>query len=193
MPGVRPFADLSRAVLGEALTPGQVFAVLGLEDLGLHSQRSAGTTSELRVGSVGYERYKDNADFARRLSEAGVERLVDVRELPISRRRGYAKTALSEAMAAAGIEYVHVRALGNPKPFRDMYKAGRAEEGRAHYERFLREERADALHGLVELLQEKKMTALMCVEHDPATCHRSVITDALRGDNRLDIEIVHIE
>ena len=86
-----------------------------------------------------------------------------MRELAISRRRGYAKTALAEAMAAEGIEYVHMRALGNPKPFRDLYKSGRVHEGRAQYERFLREERRDALDGLVVLLQEKP-SALMCVE-----------------------------
>jgi len=131
------------------------------------------------VGSVGYERYKENGDFARRLHAVGVERLIDVRELPISRRRGYAKTALSEAMAAVGIDYLHIRALGNPKPFRDLYKSGRTAEGREHYERYLLGEQRAALSELAALLPEKR-TALMCVEHDPLTCHRTVILDALR-------------
>ena len=48
------------------------------------------------------------------LADAGVERLIDVRELPISRRRGFAKTALGEALAAEGVEYLHMRSLGNP-------------------------------------------------------------------------------
>jgi hypothetical protein len=73
-----------------------------------------------------------------------------------------------------------------------MYKSGRTEEGRAHYERFLREKRRDALDDLVVMLQET-MSALMCVEHDPTTCHRTVITDTLRDDLGLVIELVHIE
>jgi uncharacterized protein (DUF488 family) len=49
------------------------------------------------------------------LARAGVNRLVDVRQLPLSRRRGFSKTALGETLHIAGIEYVHVKALGNPK------------------------------------------------------------------------------
>jgi uncharacterized protein (DUF488 family) len=143
------------------------------------------------VGSVGYERYKRNADFARRLAAAGVERLIDVRELPISRRRGFAKTALAEAMAAVGIDYVHLKALGNPKPFRDLYKSGRAAEGRTKYEHHLRTERRDALVGLVPLLREKR-SALMCLEHDPATCHRTVIIELLGDELGLDLEVAEI-
>jgi uncharacterized protein (DUF488 family) len=174
-------------VFGEALTMSEAF------DRVAQLEPGAPSTQEptLWVGSVGYERYEHNDDFARRLREAGVERLVDVRELPISRRRGYAKTALGEAMAAVGIEYVHVRALGNPKPFRDLYKSGRAVEGREHYERHLVTERREALVDLVPLLREKR-TALMCVEHDPATCHRTVIVDKLHDELGLDLEVAEI-
>ncbi len=64
-----------------------------------------------------------------------------------------------------GVEYVHVKLLGNPKPFRDLYKSGRADEGRRRYEAFLLAERRDALRELAVLLGSKR-TALMCVEHD---------------------------
>ncbi len=40
----------------------------------------------------------------------------------MSRRKGYGKTALNEALGTAGIEYVHMRALGNPKSFRDQIR-----------------------------------------------------------------------
>lgn len=152
---------------------------------------ASGGTGALWVGSAGYERYRDSREFARALADAGVERLVDVRELPISRRRGYAKSALLTAMAEAGIEYVHVRALGNPKPFRDLYKAGRTEEGRAAYEHFLLEQRRDALAALGEMLREKP-AALMCVEHDAATCHRTVILEALRRELSLDLVVAEV-
>jgi uncharacterized protein (DUF488 family) len=144
------------------------------------------------VGSVGYERYRQNSDFARRLADAGVERLIDVREAPISRRRGFAKTALGEAMAAVGIEYVHIRALGNPKQYRDLYRSGHVAEGQGLYERHLLTERREALDDLVPLLRDKR-SALMCLEHDPASCHRTVIIDLLRRELGLELEVVEID
>lgn len=161
------------------------------EELPAPDRPTAVVSSKIWLGSVGYERYKHNEDFARLLVESGVERLVDVRELPISRRRGYAKTALGAAMAAVGIEYVHVRALGNPKPFRDLYKSGRAAEGRDRYQHHLLSERRDALDDLAVIIRESRC-ALMCVEHDPATCHRTVIVDALRSELGLELDVAEI-
>ena len=51
-------------------------------------------------------------------------------------------------MADVGVEYVHIRALGNPKPYRDLYKSGRVEEGRRCYEKHLLSEQRGALEGL---------------------------------------------
>lgn len=143
------------------------------------------------VGSVGYERYRDVNDFARLLADAGVERLIDVRELPISRRRGFAKTALGNALEDQGVEYKHLRALGNPKEFRDLYKSGSVEVGRAGYQRFLLDNREDELRNLETVLREKR-SALMCVEHDENVCHRQVIFEALRDHVGIELDITHI-
>jgi uncharacterized protein (DUF488 family) len=94
-------------------------------------------------------------------------------------------------MADVGVEYVHVKALGNPKPFRDLYKSGKVEEGQRCYEQHLLGAGRGALEELVPLLREKRC-ALLCVEHDPATCHRAVILDALRGELGLDLDVAEI-
>jgi uncharacterized protein (DUF488 family) len=143
------------------------------------------------LGSVGYERYRSVDDFARLLARAEVERLIDVRELPISRRRGFAKTALAEALGEQGVEYLHLRGMGNPKEFRDLYKSGRVAEGRAGYEKLLTRDRVDDLRELAETIHEKR-SALMCVEHDEAVCHRQVILAALQGQLGLDLEIAQL-
>lgn len=65
--------------------------------------------------TIGYETHREPASPVVALLAADVERLVDVRELPLSRRRGFSKTALAGALADAGIHYEHERALGNPK------------------------------------------------------------------------------
>ena len=55
-----------------------------------------------KLFTVGYEgRALD--EMIAELVRAGVERLVDVRELPLSRRRGFSKTALGESLRGAGI------------------------------------------------------------------------------------------
>ncbi|MDR1430587.1 MAG: DUF488 domain-containing protein, partial [Propionibacteriaceae bacterium] len=50
--------------------------------------------------------------------------LVDVRQTPISRKRGLSKTALGAALSEAGIDYIHLRELGNPRDNRDGYRQG---------------------------------------------------------------------
>ena len=120
-----------------------------------------------------------------------MERLIDVRELPISRRKGFAKTALPSALADHGVEYLHLRSLGNPKEFRDMYKSGRQAEGEAAFRELLLAERTDALFELASLVQEKR-SALMCWEHDQQVCHRNVILEALESEADLTLDVIHI-
>jgi uncharacterized protein (DUF488 family) len=187
-PGTRSVAELTTALFGEALSIDQVLARLELDT---PVSASAVATPALWLGSVGYELHKDYLAFARLVRDAGVERLIDVRELPISRRRGYAKSALAQALADVGVEYIHLRALGNPKPFRDLYKSGQVAEGRRRYEAHLLGERRADLEGLVPLLREKRC-ALMCLEHDPATCHRTVIVEALRRVLGVELDVAEI-
>lgn len=185
----RSFAELSQAVLGRPVSIAEAFDLLMAEEF--RPEAPVAGAPPLWLGSVGYERHKDSAEFAHLLRAAGVERLIDVRELPISRRRGYAKTALGEAMAGVGIEYLHMRDLGNPKRYRDLYKSGKVEEGRRLYTDYLNEERREALELLASMLPEKK-TALMCVEHDAAVCHRTVILESLRSELGLVLDIAEI-
>lgn len=186
----RSFAELTRAHFGSSLSMDDVWRLLEDEDVATCPATCVAVEATW-VGSVGYERYKLNSDFAQMLVQGGVERLVDVRDLPISRRRGYAKTKLGEALSDVGIEYIHVKALGNPKPIRDLYKSGDPVQGRRLYEALLLSERRDALDDLAVMLGSKR-TALMCVEHDPGTCHRTVIVDALRSELGLELDVAQL-
>ena len=73
--------------------------------------------------TIGYEGAAIEA-FVDTLGAAGVRTLIDVRDAPWSRRPEYAKRALAEALAAGGIDYRHLKGLGNPKPGRDAARAG---------------------------------------------------------------------
>jgi hypothetical protein len=68
--------------------------------------------------TIGYEGYA-TAEWLAALRAQGVETIIDVRDLPLSRKRGFSKSQLRESLEAVGIEYLHVRALGNPRQYRE--------------------------------------------------------------------------
>jgi uncharacterized protein (DUF488 family) len=143
------------------------------------------------VFTIGYEQHLDAYTLIDALRAAGVRRLVDVRELPLSRRRGFSKTALAAALGDAEIEYEHVRELGNPKPYRDLYRSGQLKEGERRYRAHLQNGSYSALIQLGETLDETP-TCLLCFEAAHEACHRTVIVDALEA--RLgELDVVHLQ
>ncbi len=129
---------------------------------------------------VGYEG-RSIDEFVTGLVDVGVTRLVDVRMTPISRKRGFSKSALSQALAAQRIAYEHRRELGNPKENRPGF-GGNPEElrsARAVYASRLH--RADSLAALDALAEtaQRELVALLCFEADESRCHRQVVMRAL--------------
>ncbi len=128
------------------------------------------------LSTIGYEGVTLEA-FVATLKDAKVTLLLDVRELAMSRRRGFAKTALSEALARAGIAYQHERALGAPKEVRHRLR----EDG--NLERYFADFR-EYLATQWQLIDELALTlsgrvTLLCYERNPKECHRSVVVTAL--------------
>jgi uncharacterized protein (DUF488 family) len=140
--------------------------------------------------TIGYEEHRLLESLVEKVRLAGVLRVVDVRELPLSRRRGFSKSSLAEAFAHAGIVYEHHRSLGNPKQYRQLYHAGDVAAGRAAYHSHLHGSAPPALDDLAETVADTP-TCLLCLEHEPDQCHRSVIADALR-ERRPDLEVVNL-
>ncbi len=114
------------------------------------------------------------------LRAAGVQRVIDVRYRPQSRRPGMSKTRLAEKLADHRIAYEHRRALGTPADLRWLYKNNRVDEGREGFRAHVERESAADLDVLAGELASGPRTALLCLEEDPAVCHRSVLVDALR-------------
>ena len=133
-----------------------------------------------RIWTIGYERLLPDALVAE-LRAAGVRRLIDVRFRPQSRRPGLSKTRLGELLAEHGIAYEHRRALGTPADLRWLYKNGRVAEGAEAFADHVERTAAADLDALAAELPTAPPTALMCLEEDPATCHRRVLTEALRA------------
>ena len=75
----------------------------------------------MTVFTIGYEGLDIDA-FMSLLAEHGIDTVVDVRELPLSRKPGFSKKALANVLNLSGREYVHMVDLGCPKPVRDRYR-----------------------------------------------------------------------
>lgn len=140
--------------------------------------------------TVGYQGFRDVDAFAAHLRDADVSFVLDVREIPWSRRRGFAKTALSAALAAAGIDYVHDRRLGNPRPIRERFWAGDVAAGRKLYREHLLAEQTSAVIDLVELLDQRPI-CLLCLEHDRCDCHRDVIAN-VAAERLPGLQVAHL-
>jgi uncharacterized protein (DUF488 family) len=130
--------------------------------------------------TIGYERLLP-PELVAELEAAGVERLIDVRHRPQSRRAGMSKTRLAELLGDHGIAYEHRRPLGTPPDIRWLFKHGRAAEGASAFREHVERTAAHELDDLAAELEHGPRTALLCLEADPAVCHRRVLTDALRA------------
>jgi uncharacterized protein (DUF488 family) len=128
--------------------------------------------------TIGYEDHPTPGSLVAALQHAGVRRLVDVRELPNSRRRGFSKKALAAALSDGGIAYVHARPLGNPH--RDLYRAGRLAEGEAAYRAHLTAPEAQETLAYLQATLDTP-TCLLCLEASPEHCHRRLVAEALRA------------
>lgn len=131
----------------------------------------------MRIFTIGYEA-TTMADFLAALTGAGVKRVIDVRALPLSRRPGFSKSILAATLLEAGIDYVHLKALGTPKRGRDAAKKGDVLTLRAVYDNQLMLPEAQAAAAQMRELAAEMPSALLCYERDPCHCHRTLLLQA---------------
>jgi len=141
----------------------------------------------MRIFTIGYEG-TTVPEFVAALKGAGVDRVIDVRALPLSRRPGFSKSPLRAALADAGIEYVHLKALGTPPEGRTAARLGRHKDLKRIYAGQL--ELAEAIAQSAQMLDlaAEKPSALLWMEREPAHCHRTLLLNAVAPD----AEVVHL-
>lgn len=140
-----------------------------------------------RIFTIGYEGVAID-DVTDALNAAGVNLLIDVRAVPISRKKGFSKTALNEALRTADIAYVHLRDLGNPKPGREAAKMGLYDKFERVFQDHLGTDVAQASLAEAMRLSSENTACLLCFERDPSTCHRSFVAQAMVAENDLAVE-----
>jgi uncharacterized protein (DUF488 family) len=140
--------------------------------------------------TIGYERLLPS-ELVAELEAAGVERVIDVRRRPQSRRPGMSKTRLGDLLGAHRIAYEHRKALGTPPDLRHDFHAGRIARARAGYRRHVEATAPAELAALAGDLEHGPPTALLCLEADPAGCHRRVLCEAL-AERVAGLEVVDL-
>lgn len=141
----------------------------------------------MKIFTIGYEG-TTVPEFVAALKAAGVERVLDVRALPLSRRPGFSKSPLRAALGEAGIDYVHLKALGTPPDGRAAARAGRHAELERIYAGQLELPEAIAQSAQMIALAGEAPSALLCMEREPAHCHRTLLLGAVAPD----AEVVHL-
>jgi uncharacterized protein (DUF488 family) len=134
-----------------------------------------------RIFTIGYEGATQDEVIAA-LQQAGVERVIDVRAVPLSRKPGFSKNILAAGLKAAGIDYVHLKALGTPPAGREAARKGSWAEMNLIYAAQLETPEAGAEAAHMIALAEESPSALLCFERDPAHCHRTPLREAVIPD-----------
>ena len=140
--------------------------------------------------TIGYEgRQLD--DFISLLDNNEIKVIIDVREIAISRRSGFSKSKLSDALYVNGIEYVHFPSLGSPKNVRHQLREDH------DYSKFFTAYRLHASHVLDDIMKamdiaERGHACLLCYEHDPSICHRSVLSGMMNSFSNIIEGVVNI-
>jgi uncharacterized protein (DUF488 family) len=141
-----------------------------------------------RIFTIGYEGATQD-ELVAALQQAGVERVIDVRAVPLSRKPGFSKNILAAGLRDAGIDYVHLKALGTPAAGREAARKGRHAEMERIYAAQLETPEATVQAAQMISLAEEKPSALLCFERDPAHCHRTPLRLAVMDDwETVDLE-----
>ena len=141
--------------------------------------------------TIGYEGL-DQGKLIEHLVHHGVDVVVDIRKLPLSRKKGFSKTALKETLSSKSIDYINFQKLGAPKDIRDeLYKSG-------NYNRFFRKyqrnilDQTDLLKDIHGLVNTGKKVTLLCFERDPQKCHRKVVAEEIKKLDSNGLKVKHI-
>lgn len=99
------------------------------------------------------------------------------------------KRRLAAALAAAGIGYVHLPALGNPRDNREPFRKGDP-ASREHFRALLHEPPAAEAVDHIGTLLDAGNVALLCFERSHESCHRHLVAESvLEANPSVELEL----
>ena len=137
--------------------------------------------------TVGYEG-RDIKTFLYDLRSNAIDCVLDIRQLPLSRKPGFSKRQLAQRLNRAKIQYVHLPDLGTPKPLREHLKST------GNYSTFFKKmdnhltNKKDSINAAYSYVTNHTC-CLMCFERLAAACHRKLVARRIkvRDGNGLQI------
>lgn len=142
--------------------------------------------------TLGYQS-RSLSNYIALLKAAKISVVLDVREKAWSYKPGFSKGQLDKALAAEGIDYVHLRSAGNPSINRKT--ATSVEECLARYRDHL-EQNPECLEDMWKVILEanrkKQRVCLTCFELEPQQCHRTILVERLTSKER-QVRSIHLK
>lgn len=132
------------------------------------------------IYTIGYEG-ETIEKFVKKLKDSNIQQLIDVRELPLSRKNGFSKELLKGILEKEGIKYTHLKELGSPRNIRhQLYKDLNYEKFFAEYQKHINDEDVMQNISVTEGIAKRRKSVIMCFEKNYKTCHRSIIAEELK-------------
>lgn len=156
----------------------------------------------MTIGVYGFS----EATFFEKIQTARVDTLCDIRWRRGVRGKEYAfanSGRLQKRLAELGIRYLHLRELAPSPELRKRQTDADKAEGIAKRKRAALGEAFiagyhDAMSGfdsrkfIESLGPQTNAVVFLCVEREPAACHRSLLAERLRKDLVSEIEVTHL-
>lgn len=127
---------------------------------------------------TGYE--KENIDeFLKKLKEAKITTVIDIREKPLSRKNGFSKFILEKLLVKNGVTYFHLQDLGSPEYLRTQLKKD------LNYLTFFKEyrkylhQKPNLIKKTLDVIYANGRSTLLCFEKEYQLCHRSIVASEL--------------
>ncbi|MFS4457915.1 DUF488 family protein [Bdellovibrio sp. HCB2-146] len=145
----------------------------------------------MTIFTIGYEG-SDIDQFVETLQKNKMKCLIDVRKNPVSRKKGFSKSKLAQALAAEGIEYLHYGDLGVPSAWRKEAKAEiiTREKMFKKYAKEILPIHQDKIDEIIRIAK-KRRSVLLCYEHNALDCHRHYLTERIK--KQIKVKIVDLE
>lgn len=130
-------------------------------------------------------------NFIEQLKENNVQVLIDIRERPLSRKKGFSKKALTAALALENINYLHLKELGSPSELRKKLREDK------DYPYFFGKfssylsSKKESLREALEVIQNS-IGCLLCYEKSHEECHRKLVAEELFKMNSDEISVKHL-
>lgn len=145
----------------------------------------------MKIYTIGYEG-GDIQQFVATLKKNKIKSLIDIRKNPVSRKKGFSKNKLAQAVAEEGIRYFHFGDLGVPSAWRKEAKEEIITRAKMFkkYSKEILPANQDKIEEIVGIAK-KGRSALLCYEKDAHDCHRHYLTEEI--SKQMELQVIDLK